>query len=124
MPTDAERLAVAEEWSQSCGHPILIRVGNLVAECVAGRVLVQKSGMKDVILEEAIGCRSRFIALADAVIAARAKLASEREAALPEAAKRWRKALEDIVAAHDEHPEKHGCGVSVQIARKALEQGA
>lgn len=57
----------------------------------------------------------------DAVFLARQKLAAEREAARTPEERRLREALQEIVNAHDEHPEKHWCGVSVQIARKALE---
>jgi len=89
MPTDAERLAVAEEIIKGLESEFrrIILPDGLCVQCLhcGPDWAVYTSVIGDKIVEK----RDAI----DAVIAARAKLAAEREAALPEEAKRWRELL-------------------------------
>lgn len=118
MPTDAERLAVAEEIIGS--KPMGVKLHDVEVVWVHGDspFRAYRTGTPCTGLP-----LSYDYSIVNCILKARAKLAAEKEAALPEEAKRWRAALEEIVncglSTHSDRADKQK-----DIARKALEQGA
>lgn len=88
---DAEKLAIAEEIARP--HFALgdVNLGDVCVNRGFGEVWSAYGSRPGVVLATS-GCPYHAIYLA------RQKLAAEREAALPECAKKWRKALEEMVA--------------------------
>lgn len=127
MPTDQEKLAIAEERVKVSEEifmadlPRTIYLQDVVAKCVEGpcwKVYCRKSNQ---LLCNGLGA-------ADQVIVARQKLAAEKEAArTPEERRliaeleRLKKVLDDI-ATYGGYSRTGSC--CADIARKALEQGA